>query len=367
MAALAFHANIKSRRWFMYPAFSRRNLTFACGAILFSVGLCTWYFTPEKSAIADETAEDTAKDNPFAVPETDDPEKLLEFIEDLRDQRPPQPRGPAEYRAFVKYQRNAPAAIAAAAKKVLEKSKDDSIEYADASAYLLESKIMGFRDAKEEEREKILDDVIQHLKDYGVRRDEAGVAYGISQAIEGQNSKLAAKAYGEFAELVKESKEEEIRDLAHLFEGPSRRLILEGSEMKVFGKTLDGEELDWEKYRGKVVLVDFWATWCGPCLAELPNIKEAYEKYHDKGFEVVGVNIDERRFAVDQYLAKNPLPWTQLHQEEEGNKLAEYYGISAIPFIALVNKEGKVVTLDARGRRLHEELEKLLGPIESDS
>ena len=342
---------------------SRQAITFIVGACLFGAGFVLWYSSNGTTAVA----EDTVQDEEFAVPETDDVEKLLTFIEDIRDQRPPQPRGPAEYRAYVKYQRSAPVAIAKASEKILAKAKPDSTDYADASAFLLESKVMGFREADEEEREKIFQDVLQHMKDYGVRRDEAGVAYGISQALEGQDPKLAAKAYGEFAKLVKTSKVEEIRDLAHLFEGPSRRLGLLGSEMEVFGKTLDGKEVDWESYRGKVVLVDFWATWCGPCLAEIPNLKEAYEKYHDKGFEIVGVNIDDRRFAVDQYLAKNPSPWPHLHQEEEGNALAEHYGVNAIPFIVLVGKDGKVISTDARGRKSHEHTDALIGATEDSA
>ena len=178
----------------------RRAITFVFGAVLFGAGFLLWRPSPEATAIADDTAEE--KKDAFAVPETDDVTELLEFIEDIRDQRPPQPRGPAEYRAYVKYQRNAPMAIAEAAKKILDKAEKKSVEYADASAYLLESKVMGFREADEEGREEILKEVQQHLKDYGVRRDEAGIAYGISQAIEGQNPKLAAKAYGEFAKLV---------------------------------------------------------------------------------------------------------------------------------------------------------------------
>ena len=341
----------------------RRTITFFVGALLFGAGFLLWQPSPEATAIADDAAEE--KKDAFAVPETDDVTELLEFIEDIRDQRPPQPRGPAEYRAYVKYQRSAPAAIAEAAKKILGKAEKKSTEYADASAYLLESKVMGFREADEEGREAILKEVQQHLKDYGVRRDEAGIAYGISQAIEGQNPKLAAKAYGEFAKLVAASEDEDIKELAPLFEGPSRRLSLEGSKMDVFGTTLDGEEFDWESYRGKVVLIDFWATWCGPCLAEFPNLKDAYEKYHDQGFEIVGVNIDDRKFAVEQYLDKNTLPWPQLHQEEDGNAMAEHYGVNSIPFIVLVGKDGKVISTEARGRKLQEHLEKIYGSAES--
>jgi len=351
---------------------NRRLITFLLGAVLFGAGLYSLRAEDESQADgtkAEEAAaedKDKAKDeNPFAVPETDDPEKLLAFIEDLRAKRPPRPQGPAEYRAFVKYNRNAPAAIAEAAQRVLSQAEKSSTEYADASAYLLETKVMGFAEAEEKEREAILKDVKQHLEKYGVRRDEAGVAYGISQALERENPKLAAQAYKDFAGLIRTSEVEEIRELDHLFEGPARRLNLVGSKMKVFGTTLDGEEFDWDKYRGKVVLIDFWATWCGPCLAELPNLKDAYEKYHDEGFDIVGVNIDQRKFATEQYLAKNPLPWTQLYQEEEGNELAEYYGVNAIPFIVLVGKDGKVISTDARGRRLHEHLEEIFGPADA--
>ncbi len=349
----------------------RRLFTFAAGALMFSAGVYA-LFAAEPAEDGDAksdkpAAEDTAKDDAYAVPETDDPAKLLEFIEKVRAERPPRPRGPAEYRAFVKYERNAPAAIAKAAEKVLDVTKGDAKkkdDYADASAYLLETKVTGFAKADDAERKKILASVKEHLKKYGVRRDEAGVAYGISQAMEQVDQKLAAQTYADFGKLIAKSEDQEIRDLAKLFNGPARRLGLLGSKMEIFGKTLDGKEFDWASYRGKVVLVDFWATWCGPCLAELPNVKEAYEKYHDKGFEVVGVSLDDRRTALDSFLEKNPLPWTQLH-EDGGSPMAEHYGINAIPFIALVGKDGKVISTEARGRKLHDQLEEIFGGSES--
>jgi len=65
--------------------------------------------------------------------------------------------------------------------------------------------------------------------------------------------------------------------------------LLTGEPVKVSGKTVDGKPFDISEYKGKVVIVDFWATWCGPCLAELPNLKKIYQKYHDRGLEIVGV------------------------------------------------------------------------------
>jgi thiol-disulfide isomerase/thioredoxin len=212
----------------------------------------------------------------------------------------------------------------------------------------------------------MLDEVIAHLKQHGVREPEASVAYGISQALEELgDTKSAARAYLAFGELVKTSDDERIRELESAFSGPGRRLAMVGSEMEVFGKTLAGEDFDFSKYKGKVVLVDFWATWCGPCVAELPNVKEAYAKYHDKGFDVIGVSLDERRVALDDFLEKNEIPWTQLHEEGGPNKLAAHYGVNAIPFMALVGRDGKVISIEARGRDLHRELEKLFGPAEA--
>ena len=111
------------------------------------------------------------------------------------------------------------------------------------------------------------------------------------------------------------------------------------------------------------MLVDFWATWCGPCIAEMPNVLAAYEKYHDKGFEVVGVSLDTDRDALETFLKEKEIPWTILYEEPQGqgwqHPLASYYGITGIPTVILVGRNGKVVTMDVRGEKLGEELGKL--------
>ncbi len=88
---------------------------------------------------------------------------------------------------------------------------------------------------------------------------------------------------------------EDIRSFGEVLKtGAVRRArLLTGDPVKVSGKTIDGKPFDISQYKGKVVIVDFWATWCGPCLAELPNLKKIYEKYHDRGLEIVGVNLDD--------------------------------------------------------------------------
>ncbi|MCA9219743.1 MAG: TlpA family protein disulfide reductase, partial [Planctomycetales bacterium] len=81
-----------------------------------------------------------------------------------------------------------------------------------------------------------------------------------------------------------------------------KRLGLLGKPFAVTGTTMSGEPLDTASLEGKVVLVDFWATWCGPCRAEFPNMKEAYAKYKDKGFEIIGVNLDDTKQQAAAYL-----------------------------------------------------------------
>jgi thiol-disulfide isomerase/thioredoxin len=126
-------------------------------------------------------------------------------------------------------------------------------------------------------------------------------------------------------------------------------------------KDLAGQPLSLSKYKGKVVLVDFWATWCGPCRAELPNVVAAYSKYHDKGFEIVGISLDQSEDALKSFLPENKVTWAQFFDGKGWeNVLAKKYGITSIPMTFLLDKEGKIVARDLRGPALETELERLL-------
>jgi thiol-disulfide isomerase/thioredoxin len=139
-----------------------------------------------------------------------------------------------------------------------------------------------------------------------------------------------------------------------------------GSTVEIAGPTVQGPPIDLKELRGKVVLVDFWATWCGPCVAELPNMRAVYDRYHAKGFEIVGVNLDESRERLTEFIRDKKVPWPQIFFDKEGqrgwvnNPLARRYEVTGIPAMILVDQDGRMVPGSARGPALEREVVRLL-------
>ncbi len=127
-------------------------------------------------------------------------------------------------------------------------------------------------------------------------------------------------------------------------------------------KDVLGKPLAIDNYKGKVVLIDFWATWCGPCVAELPNVLKTYEKHHAQGFEIIGISLDQDEAKLSAFTKQKKVTWQQFFDGQGwGNKLAVKYGINSIPATFLLDGEGRIIGKDVRGEALEAAVTKALG------
>jgi thiol-disulfide isomerase/thioredoxin len=167
---------------------------------------------------------------------------------------------------------------------------------------------------------------------------------------------VARQVYGMLLSRFGES-----ANLRQKVEGELKRLDQVGKPAPaVVADDIQGQPVRLAAYRGKYVLVDFWATWCGPCIAELPRLLAAYQSYHDAGFEIIGVSLDESKQAVVDFTKARRLPWRQIHNASGPADLVDAFGVRSIPATYLIDPEGTIIRLDLRGKALEETLRQLL-------
>ncbi len=127
-------------------------------------------------------------------------------------------------------------------------------------------------------------------------------------------------------------------------------------------KDLAGKAVSTAKLKGKIVYVSFWASWSGLCVADLPAQIALYQKYHDKGFEIIGISVDEERNDLKAMIAKKNLPWPQICDGRGWKgRLVHQYGVSTLPFSCLLDREGKIIGKNLRGPALEQKLAKVFG------
>jgi len=372
--------------------------TIAAGLL---VGSATLLMARQPGAVADAPGAAQAMPKVPPLPEGT-PEQMMQFIAGLKQANV----RPASRKEMIAYMRDVAAVSLQAADKILAQVKPADPLHDPAAKMKLESLMMlgRFGDekaaadmatyaatlinspskdlAKEAQRLVLVSDAQQILSSGDAKAAEglvaktaamlaadpddvqsAGLAMQLAGAFEHMpgGEAVAAAAYRSFGPAMAKSSNEQIQKMGEGFAGTLRRLSLPGHPMEINGTLLNGKPFDQKTLAGKVVLVDFWATWCGPCVAEIPNVLEQYEKYHKDGFEVVGISLDQEREALEKFVTEQKLPWPILFEEPKGDgwqhPLATFYGISGIPTVVLIGRDGNVITLDARGEKLGERLD----------
>ena len=154
----------------------------------------------------------------------------------------------------------------------------------------------------------------------------------------------AAAAPEEPAQEVTQTEEKDDQAADKVKPAPDESTIAEGHAFPTLEFTsLSGEQVNLVNLKGKVVLIDFWATWCGPCRRVMPDLVETYKQYHDKGFEIIGISLDKDKSQLEKYMQEMGITWQQYYDGLVwSNKIARRFGVRGIPHIVLVDKNGAV-------------------------
>jgi len=328
----------------------RLLLALVCGA---SIGLRIYAQDSAKTAVEKPSGEAT-KPVPELSPLPDlsfsansSAESLEKVISSAKAIRP----GSAEqYRAMQ-------TAIRDASKQLITVLKDKNLpRYKQAQLDSMSASLLLATFFGEEARAKVVEQMKQMLKDRETLSiEDVQMAIFAAANLElNPNKKDARDIYSLLDELLTEDKREEMQSMRINLQSSIRRIDLLGKKFEIEYKDVQDKVVKTEDFAGKFVIVDFFASWCQPCLSEVPRLKKYAAKYKEKGLEVLAISLDETRETLDKYLVGAELPWQVIHDNAADplERLQLKFGVAALPTVLLLNKEGTVVSLEARGAEL---------------
>jgi thiol-disulfide isomerase/thioredoxin len=303
-------------------------------------------------------AEVTAADTPLpdlTIPDGADAQQLEDLVALAKRVKP---RNPHQYQAMQTAIRDASKRLV----KLLAQEKG-SPRFQQAELDTIASSVALMTFFGEDAQQKTLEQVHEFLKGRQVlslQDTQTGLLAAAMLELQ-PNKQPARETYQLLYDLLENDEREEMQSLRLNLKASMGRLDLLGNKFELEGQSLDGRDVHIDDYAGKFVIVDFFASWCEPCLSEVPHLKSQFAKYKNKGLEVIAISLDTDASALDKYLQRAELQWPVIHDNHEDplKRMQMKFGVSQLPTVLLLNKEGAVVSLEARGAELDRLLEML--------
>ena len=223
----------------------------------------------------------------------------------------------------------------------------------------LAQQVLVLGQARQGKTEKAKIAFLQYLKEQPPYTAEQNIGFELQLASEvqlQQQYSLAADISGYTARRF--ALNPQVRDLCE--NKVAKLRLINESAPPIAALDIAKKRVDISSYRGKVLLIDFWATNCPPCLEELPHMKRLYEKYHPRGLEILGISLDVHQKTVVEFQRDRKIPWRLMMIEASAGSLRQPYKVASIPSVYLVNRAGKVVQFDLRGHDLAKAIGQLI-------